>query len=259
MFLNRKNIDVYLFDVDGTLVVDGVIPDSAIETIKELREEGNLVMLATGRCQGQLKEILDQVKVDGFIQNNGAYATLGKDILYEAPINPETVWKLHNENFNLGVLTKDRYVRFLNTNKAFKKFADSLKIEDPKKGDTAMIDRDKIYSLTIASLDLENEINTKKYPDLRFIKVSDYGYDIVAKGTTKASAFAAIKAKYPQGHIIAFGDNLNDLEMLDEADLSVCMAGAPDECKKASSFVTKTAENNGIEFAVNNFIKRVLS
>ncbi|MBQ7640836.1 MAG: HAD-IIB family hydrolase [Acholeplasmatales bacterium] len=258
MFLNRKNINVYLFDVDGTLVVDGVIPESAIETIKELRDEGNFVMLATGRCQGQLKEVLDQVKVDGFIQNNGGYATLGKEVLYESPINPETIWKLHNEGFNLGVLTKDRYVRFLNTNKAFKKFADSLKIEDPKKGDTAMIDRDKIYSLTIASLDLEHEINPKKYPDLRFIKVSDYGYDVVAKGTTKASAFAVIKAKYPQGHIIAFGDNMNDYEMLDEADLSVSMQGAPDECKKVSSFVTKTAENNGIEFAVNNFIKRVL-
>ena len=258
MFLNRKNIDVYLFDVDGTLLVDGVIPESAKETIKDLRDEGNYVMLATGRCQGQLKEILEQVKVDGFIQNNGAYATLGKDVLFETPINPETIWKLHNENLNLGVLTKDRYVRFLNTNKAFKKFADSLKIEDPKKGDTAMIDRDKIYSLTIASLDLENEINTKKYPDLRFIKVSDYGYDVVAKGTTKASAFQVIKAKYPQGHIIAFGDNLNDLEMLDEADISICMPNAPDACKKASSFVTKAAEQDGIEFAVDNFVRRVL-
>ena len=258
MFLNRKNINVYLFDVDGTLCVDGVIADSSKEAIEELREEGNLVMLATGRSQGQLKEITDQIKVDGFVQNNGAYATLGKDVLFESPINPETIWKLHNDGLNIGVLTKDRYVRFLNTNKAFKKFADSLKIEDPKKGDTAMIDRDKIYSLTIASLDLENEVNTKKYPDLRFIKVSDYGYDVVAKGTTKATAFAQIKAKYPQGHIIAFGDNMNDYEMLDEADLSVSMQGAPDECKKVSSFVTKTAENNGIEFAVNNFIKRVL-
>ena len=258
MFLNRKNINVYLFDVDGTLLIDGVIPDSAKEVISELREEGNMVMLATGRSQGQLKEVTDQIKVDGFIQNNGAYAILGKDILFESPINPEVIWKLHNDGLNLGVLTKDRYVRFLNTNKAFKKFAESLKIEEPKKADTEVIDRDKIYSLTIASTNLEAEVNPKKYPELRFIKVSDYGYDIVAKGTTKASAFAAIKAKYPQGHIIAFGDNLNDLEMLDEADLSVCMAGAPDACKKASSFVTRSAEADGIEFAVNNFIKRVL-
>ena len=55
MFLNRKNIDVYLFDVDGTLVVDGVIPESAKNVIEELREEGSLVMLATGRSQGQTK------------------------------------------------------------------------------------------------------------------------------------------------------------------------------------------------------------
>lgn len=257
MFLNRKNINVYLFDVDGTLCVDGVISDSSKEAIEELREEGNLVMLATGRSQGQLKEITDQVKVDGFVQNNGAYATLGKEILFESPINPETIWKLHNDGLNLGVLTKDRYVRFLNTNRAFKKFSESLKVEEPKKADTAVIDRDKIYSLTIASTNPDVEINPKKYPDLRFIKVSDYGYDVVNKGTTKASVFSVIKNKYPQGHIITFGDNMNDFEMLDEADLSVCMPTAPDQCKKVSSYVTINGDN-GIEFAINNFVKRVL-
>ena len=52
MFLNRKDVNVYLFDVDGTLVIDGVIPESAKNVIEELREEGSLVMLATGRSQG---------------------------------------------------------------------------------------------------------------------------------------------------------------------------------------------------------------
>lgn len=257
MFLNRKNINVYLFDVDGTLSVDGVISDSSKEVIQELRDEGNLVMLATGRSQGQLKEIVEQVKVDGFVQNNGAYAFMGKDVLFESPINPETIKKMHEDGLNLGVLTKDRYVRFLNTNKAFKKFAESLKIDEPKKGDTGVIDHDKIYSLTVCSTNIE-EINTKKYPDLRFIKVSDYGYDVVNKGTNKASVFDVIKKKYPQGHIIAFGDNLNDYEMLDEADLSVCMPTAPDQCKKVSSYVTRSSEEDGIEFAINNFVKRVL-
>lgn len=257
MFLNRKNINVYLFDVDGTLCVDGVISDSSKDAIQELRDEGNLVMLATGRCQGQLKEIVDQVKVDGFVQNNGAYAFMGKEILYESPINPETIWKLHNDGLNIAVLTKDRYVRFINTNKAFKKFAESLKIEEPKKADTNVIDHDKIYSLTISALNLE-DIHPRRYPDLRFIKVSDYGYDVVNKGTTKASVFSIIKNKYPQGHIIAFGDNMNDYEMLDEADLSVCMPTSPDECKKVSSYVTRSHEEDGIEFAINNFVKRVL-
>ena len=104
----------------------------------------------------------------------------------------------------------------------------------------------------------EKEIDQKRYPDLRFIRVSEYGYDVVNKNTTKASAFDAIKAKYPKGHIIAFGDNLNDLEMLDEADLSVCMPNSPQECKKASSYVTRDPLNDGIEFAINNFVKRVI-
>ena len=50
---------------------------------------------------------------------------------------------------------------------------------------------------------------------------------------------------------------MNDFEMLDEADLSVCMPTAPDQCKKVSSYVTINGDN-GIEFAINNFVKRVL-
>lgn len=258
MFLNRKDINVYVFDVDSTLLIDGVVPEATAQIIKELREEDNYVFLASYKTQVQLKPVLDQVKVDGFIQNNGGYSFMGKEIFFESQINPETIWKLYNKGLNLGAATKDRYVRFSNTNKAYKKFADSINMEDPKKGDTAMFDRDKIYSLTIASLDPEGEVNPKEFPDLRFSKVSDYGYIVTNKGVDKSSPFDAIKNKYPKGHIIAFGNNVFCKDILDNADLSVCMQDAPDECKKASSFVTRTIDNDGLEFAVDNYIKRVL-
>lgn len=257
MFLNRKNINTYLFDVDGTILVDGEILDSTIEAISDLREEGNMVMLATGRSLGQLKEILDKISVDGIVQNNGAYAHMGKEVLFSSPIDPEIIKDMNNRGLNLGVLTKDKYVRFLNTNKAFKKFAESLNIEEPKKASTEIIDKEPIYSVTICDTDISN-IDIKKYPDLKFMKVSEYGYDVVNKNVNKASVFPAIEKKYPQGHIIAFGDNLNDLEMLDEAYCSVCMPHAPEVCKKASSYVTRDAKSDGIAFAINNFVKRVV-
>ena len=257
MFLNRKNINTYLFDVDGTILVEGEILESTIEAIADLREEGNMVMIATGRCHGQLKEVLDKIDVDGIVQNNGALAYMGKEILFSSPIDPEIIKQMVNDNLNLAVLTKDKYVRFINTNKCYKKFAESLNLEEPKKAALDLIDNEPIYSLNVCDTDI-SKINIKKYPGLKFVKVSDYGYDAVNVGVNKASCFDAIEKKYPQGHIVAFGDNLNDLEMLDEAYCSVCMPTAPDACKKASSYVTRDAKLDGIAFAINNFVKRVL-
>ena len=257
MFLNRKNINTYLFDVDGTILIEGEILESTIESIADLREEGNMVMLATGRCQGQLKEILDKISVDGVVQNNGAYAYFGKEVLFSSPIDPEIIKQMVNDGLNLAVLTKDKYVRFINTNKAFKKFAESLNLEEPKKAALELIDKEPIYSLNVCDTDI-TKINIKKYPGLKFMKVSEFGYDATNQNVNKASCFEAIEKKYPQGHIVAFGDNLNDLEMLDEAYCSVCMPTAPEACKKASSYVTRDAKSDGIAFAINNFVKRVL-
>lgn len=257
MFLNRKDRNVYLFDIDGTLMKDGVIPDSAKEVIKEIREEGDLVMLSTGRCKSMLQDVLSQIEVDGAIQNNGAYVYIGKEVLFESQISPEVIHQIDDDGLNLSVLSKDRYVRFQNTNKAFKKFAEGMKIIEPKKGDRAMIDNDKIYSLSIVDMNLDS-IDIKKYPSLRFIRVSDLGYDIVNKGVSKSSCYDIIRKKYPGGRIIAFGDNVNDIEMLDEADIAICMPTAPESVRKVSSFVTRDVLADGIEFAVYNFVKRVL-
>lgn len=257
MLLNRRKYNIYLFDVDGTLLINNEIPESAINSIKELKEEGNVIMLSTGRCQSQLKEILDKIPADGAITNNGAYCHIGKEVLFDSPIPQEIVMELVDKNYNICALTKDRIVRFINTNKEFKHFFNSLNIEEPKKGEKDIIERDKIYSLCLAS-DNADQFDTKKYKDLRFIRVSKYGFDIVNNNVTKASAFDFIRKRFPHGRIIAFGDNYNDIEMLDEADLSVCMQSSPDECKKVSSFVTRNPEDDGIEFAIDNFVRRVL-
>lgn len=46
--------------------------------------------------------------------------------------------------------------------------------------------------------------------------------------------------------IIAFGDNFNDLDMLEYAGLSVAMGNAPDEIKQIAKEVTATNNEDGI-------------
>ena len=56
--------------------------------------------------------------------------------------------------------------------------------------------------------------------------------------------------------VIAFGDNFNDLDMLQYAGLSVAMGNAPDEIKQAAKEVTASNNEDGIALVLNRIFSR---
>ena len=53
---------------------------------------------------------------------------------------------------------------------------------------------------------------------------------------------------------IAFGDERNDLEMLDAAGVGVVMANAPDLVKTHGDFITKSNDEDGIAYYLDKFL-----
>jgi hypothetical protein len=53
---------------------------------------------------------------------------------------------------------------------------------------------------------------------------------------------------------MAFGDYYNDIEMLNEAGVSIAMGNAKKEIKEIAKYTTDTNDNNGIAKAINKFI-----
>ncbi len=105
---------IYLFDIDGTLSIDGIIPESTIYALKELRKQKNLVFLATGRCLGQLQDIIKQVEVDGMILNNGALILIQNKVVFSKPIPISTIAKMIEDGLHLAFLTEKEYERIEN-------------------------------------------------------------------------------------------------------------------------------------------------
>jgi Cof subfamily protein (haloacid dehalogenase superfamily) len=58
---------------------------------------------------------------------------------------------------------------------------------------------------------------------------------------------------YPASDIIAIGDGLNDIQLLEMVGASVAMGNACDELKQVSNYVTNTIEENGVATAINFF------
>jgi len=243
--------NIFLFDIDGTLSEKGIIPDSAKRTLKVLRDSGNLVLLATGRCLGQMKNVLSEVSVDGAILNNGGLCIIKDEIVYDNPISIDTINDMLDNNLLLAMLTKNEYLR-CQESKVYEDFSKIFTINLPRLVSREYFNTHPSYSLGVYADELMSEENlVSKYPDLRFVKICAIGYDVINKDVDKAVAIPSIRAKYPNSKIIAFGDNYNDLEMLQAADISICMPTAPNVVKDNSDFITKGVFEDGIEYAVN--------
>ena len=57
-----------------------------------------------------------------------------------------------------------------------------------------------------------------------------------------------------KNEIIVFGDNFNDIEMINFAHISVVPSNGEQHIKNMATYVTKSNDDNGIAFAINEFI-----
>ena len=78
--------------------------------------------------------------------------------------------------------------------------------------------------------------------------------NILPQNTNKYTAAQYIIKKLKLNkNIIAFGDGVNDYELLLNSDIGICMEHSCQELKNISNFVTRS--NNGFSFAIKKLIK----
>ena len=72
--------------------------------------------------------------------------------------------------------------------------------------------------------------------------------DLTNKGVTKGHALKKIQSilGIKKEETLAFGDNINDLEMLAEAKYSFAIGNAREEVKMAAAYVAESNKNEGV-------------
>ncbi|MBQ8993874.1 MAG: HAD hydrolase family protein, partial [Turicibacter sp.] len=98
------DIKVAFFDVDGTIVDNHskkdqlsdmeLVPTSAVEAIRLLKENGITPFIATGRSPFMIEDLLNGLELDSFICTNGQYAVMNGKVMYEAPYSEELLDKI---------------------------------------------------------------------------------------------------------------------------------------------------------------------
>ena len=94
-------------------------------------------------------------------------------------------------------------------------------------------------------------------PHLSIHRSKNEYLEIMNKAATKAKAICFMEQhlNVRAEEVVAFGDNFNDLDMLQYAGLSVAMGNAPDEIKQVAKEVTASNDEDGIALVLNRIFR----
>jgi Cof subfamily protein (haloacid dehalogenase superfamily) len=250
-------------DLDGTLLTEEkVISKRTKNALQHAMNQGHHVVIATGRPFRMSKRYYKELRLSTPIVNfNGAFVhhpTSSTWGIYHSPIDIKTAQQIveASESFTikniLAEVIDDVYFHYHDSHFIDLFSGGSSKVSTGNLLET--LPNDPTSILIHAEEEKVSEIR-KHLSDVH-AEVIDHRrwgapwhvIEIVKSGINKAVGLKRIADYYgvPTERIIAFGDEDNDLEMIEYAGQGVAMGNAIDELQNISSFVTKTNEEDGI-------------
>ncbi|WP_170006836.1 Cof-type HAD-IIB family hydrolase [Bacillus fonticola] len=243
---------IVFFDIDGTLLDhDKQLPVSTKEAIATLQQNGVYTAIATGRAPFMFSGLREELGIDSFVSFNGQYVVFeGEPIVWNA-LPPNTLKTLTEHAKELGhplVYLSDHTMRAsVAEHKKITSAMGSLQFEHPEMGPT-YYEEDPIYQALLFCDEKEEEVYWNEYPELHFIRWHEHSMDVLPKGGSKARGIQEMikKLGFRMEDVYAFGDGLNDLEMLEAVGHGVAMGNAHEKAKRCADYVTDDVDKDGI-------------
>lgn len=269
---------IIFFDVDGTLVdvrpAREYIPESTIKAVQKTREQGNLCFLCTGRSKAEIYSHILEVGFDGIIGAGGGFVEIGDEMLYHKKVSQTAInhvvdyFAEHGFDYyiesNGGLYASQHLIPRLEfimygdlkndpEARRIKKESPSHFIPSLKEGfDLHRDDVNKICFLekdgipfTTIQAEFEKEFNVIHCTVPAFGEQSG---ELSVPGVNKASAIDTLikHLGIPQENTYAFGDGLNDLDMLEYCQYGIAVGNAKQGLKDIADEVTEDIAEDGI-------------
>ena len=243
-------VKAVFFDFDHTLYSHKTmsIPQSARDAIKALQSKGILCVLATGRHKVELGNFPDafNVGLDGFVTIDGQ---LCLDRNAKTICRNEITGDLKDELLRLFE-AKDHHVILIEEDRMYA----NIPRESVTPGMTNIrhgvgtYTGNPLYMGVVYIEPHQEALLQERIPSGRFLRWGQPGVDVVPPGRDKVAGINAfLKYHNLEGaQYIAFGDGLNDIDMIKSAPIGIAMGNAQSEVKKVADHVTTDIEDNGI-------------
>jgi Cof subfamily protein (haloacid dehalogenase superfamily) len=268
------NYRLLVIDLDGTLVNrNGDISDRDRQALAEAAARGVKVALSTGRIVRACRRIIDLLSLDGY------------HIFYDGALvsDPHQNREVYAQPIKKGVVRRavefsrknDTYLELYSSENFFaerENWSDTIhrrffKVEPTFVDFNGIWERERIIKAELVVHSLEEAAKAENfrrefdgslrfsiarapaYPGIDFVNIIDPG---VSKGEALKALVSFIDV--PMSEVIAIGDGLNDISLLEVAGKAVAMGNAFPEVKEVADHITLDVENSGVAAAVERLV-----
>jgi Cof subfamily protein (haloacid dehalogenase superfamily) len=252
------NYKVVIFDIDGTILPHGkTLSHATKEAIKRLREKNLKVVIATGRAPYFSESIVKEIGVDSMVFFNGSYVFHEGKEIFKNPIEKKILRKIQLLSQDLQhPLTYLGETSFKATDISHPFIVEAYKHDTwkPELAPPQFWMEQDIYQMFLhCEMDEEAAYQTK-IPQLDFRRWTSgmRTCDVNLSNANKAVGLTKLLEKLgiAPDEAVAFGDGMNDIEMLSLVGMGVAMGSARDELKDFANMVTLSAEEDGVRYGL---------
>lgn len=241
-----RSFKLIALDLDGTLLNrHHEISNENRKAIAEAVEKGVQVVISTGRHVKSCKNYADSLQLSSYLVavNGGEIWDPSGNLIERNPLQQDfvqTMWELcHQHGTRFWAMTPDSEFRegFPNeiTKREWLKFGFDL-------------DDQEIRETILTEL--------RKNKQIEISNSSPLNIEVNALGINKANALKKVcdRIGISMDQVLAVGDSLNDLAMIQEAGCGVAMGNAQDLVKESADWITDTNEADGVAKAIRYWV-----
>ncbi len=269
--INAANdIRLAFFDIDGTLLDShGQLRPELFSAIKLLKARGIKTAIASGRPYFAARFLMDELGIqDASMFYTGAhiYDPQSRKTLLDTPLKGEEALAVFAAANAMGLYAEaytDSAFYTEQSTEISKVHAQHLRVNPILNGLADVINRFDIAKLLLGvnrtrQGDLLSTLEAQ-FPDLIFARAYLTAYpdwqfaSVISAAATKQRAFDyLLRYHNVQAHqVISFGDAESDMDFLRMAGIGVAMGNANPNVQSVADWVTQTADNAGVAYAIN--------
>lgn len=254
----RDGAAVCFFDIDGTLIrtskesgtVDEAPLPEVAEALRAFVDDGNVALISTGRGPAVINPHIRELPFAGMVAVDGAYVELAGQALVNRTLPQELLRAFCEEVIALRLCCLfegcDVFWRLAGRPKDWQNndpvyySPEELFRENPAPGVGKIIVQDDDWDVWRSQTKLAGRFD-----------IYDAGqrtYELVPPGSSKGVGARLLLDQLPfrPGHVMCFGDSMNDLPVFDVCDVRVAMGNAPDEVKAQATHVCASVYEAGV-------------
>lgn len=256
-------VKAIFFDVDGTLVSFNTheVPASTREALRQLREKGIKVFIATGRPKMLMMEAVGDLEFDGYITLNGSHCfTADHQDIYKNCIPEDDIERLiaycrHRPDVPF-VFVDEAGWYITHVNADVENVSRLLEVPVPPliRVEEAR-GKDVLQIMGYFGDGEEDGVFTRVLTHCVPMRWHPLFADIIVRGNSKSVGIDRVLSYYGinLSETMAFGDGGNDIPMLRHVAIGVAMGNASESVRSVANYVTTSVDDDGILNALKHF------